>query len=427
MEIRLKLLDPNGGAPLYCLGDWTTSGINLTKMEGNTGISEARLPMYSENGGAIAYIAVNIHDDGTIELGSASPAAPANGKIRLETPSQDNALQAWVSVAVGGTVTITGVTESGSGAPAYDSAVTLTGTTFSVTFSEKVVSSDFALGVTVNVNAAPVVVASAVKQAAGNVVIYTIPAFAKGDVITWAYDANTGDIADQTDGTVLATVTAKTVTNSLHTLYASSEIGTVAATTVVVTFADNVVAAGDDYTTGVTIKVNTVAAVIASGIRQANHKVVRYVIPAVDADDVVTWEYSKTTGIITSVDTGALMDTITAKTVTNNVAGVPPTLASAEVGAVNATTLVATFSVNVKAAGDDYSTGMTVKVGGAGVAISAGVRQADHKVIRYTIPAVVNGNVVTIEYAHPTGIIQNEADSAFVATFAAAPVTNNVA
>jgi hypothetical protein len=74
--------------------------------------------------------------------------------------------------------------------------------------------------------------------------------------------------------------------------FVSAEVGTVGATTVAVTFSAAVTAVGDDYTSGVTIKVNTVASTISSGTRQTNQAIVYYVLAApVVYGDTVTWAY----------------------------------------------------------------------------------------------------------------------------------------
>jgi len=99
--------------------------------------------------------------------------------------------------------------------------------------------------------------------------------------------------------------------------YSSAEIGTVADTTVVVTFSTEISAS--DYSLGVTIKVDDVAQEIASSTRQADHSVVHYVIPAVTSVMVVTWEYDDLTGGISSAVDGTILDDIAAQTVTNNV------------------------------------------------------------------------------------------------------------
>lgn len=103
--------------------------------------------------------------------------------------------------------------------------------------------------------------------------------------------------------------------------YDSSEVGTVDATTVVVTFSEDIVAS--DYTLGVTIKINDVEDIIVSGTRQTNHAIIYYVITTpVVFEDVVTFEYSETVGGIASETGTVYMADISAQTVTNNVAEV---------------------------------------------------------------------------------------------------------
>jgi hypothetical protein len=99
--------------------------------------------------------------------------------------------------------------------------------------------------------------------------------------------------------------------------FVSAEIGTVADTTLVVTFSTEV--ASEDFTAGVTIKINTVAQVIESATRQSDHTVVHYVIPAVIFGDTVTWAYDDLTGGIASANDGSILDDVTTQTATNNV------------------------------------------------------------------------------------------------------------
>jgi hypothetical protein len=96
-------------------------------------------------------------------------------------------------------------------------------------------------------------------------------------------------------GGKLATLANQVTINNVaevHPTFVSAEVGTVNATTVAVTFSEAVAAVGSDYLTGVTIKVNTVAATISSATRQANQAVVYYVLAsAVVYGDTITWEY----------------------------------------------------------------------------------------------------------------------------------------
>jgi len=98
--------------------------------------------------------------------------------------------------------------------------------------------------------------------------------------------------------------------------FASAEVGTVDATTLVVTFSTEVASA--DFASGVTIKINTVSQTIESATLQTDQLVVYYVIPAVVNGDTVTWEY--TAGSIVSAVDGSMLEDVSAQEVTNNVA-----------------------------------------------------------------------------------------------------------
>lgn len=101
-------------------------------------------------------------------------------------------------------------------------------------------------------------------------------------------------------------------------LFVSAEVGTVNASTVAVTFDQDVSAS--DYSAGVTIKVDGTATSIASATRQGNHAIVYYVIPVLwhGSGDVVTWEYAQASGNIIAEDDSTPLSNVTAQSVTNN-------------------------------------------------------------------------------------------------------------
>lgn len=75
--------------------------------------------------------------------------------------------------------------------------------------------------------------------------------------------------------------------------FVSAEVGSIDNSTVAVTFSGPVSAIGDDYASGVTIKVNDSAVAVSSATRQSNHALVYYVLGAVvHSGDTVTWEYA---------------------------------------------------------------------------------------------------------------------------------------
>jgi hypothetical protein len=102
--------------------------------------------------------------------------------------------------------------------------------------------------------------------------------------------------------------------------FQSAEIGTVNGYTVVVTFDSDISAS--NYATGVTIKANNVSQTITSATRQANHAIVRYVIPIPyhGNGDTLTWEYDADTGNIEGESGGVPLADVTAQAVTNNIA-----------------------------------------------------------------------------------------------------------
>lgn len=88
-----------------------------------------------------------------------------------------------------------------------------------VLFSEAVVSgtTDYLTGVTIKVNAVPVTVNSAARQANTALVYYVVDSAEEADaddVITWEYSDTLGDIAD-TAGNQLGDVSATGVTNNV--------------------------------------------------------------------------------------------------------------------------------------------------------------------------------------------------------------------
>lgn len=104
---------------------------------------------------------------------------------------------------------------------------------------------------------------------------------------------------------------------------------------------------------------------------------------------------------------------------------VAPQFSTAEVGAVNASTLDVTFGQGVSAS--DYSAGVTIKGNGTATSIISATRQANHAIVRYVIPILWHGSadVMTWEYNSATGNIVAESDSTPLGNVTAQSVTNN--
>ena len=100
--------------------------------------------------------------------------------------------------------------------------------------------------------------------------------------------------------------------------YDSSEIGTVANDTVVLTFSEDIVA--PDYALGFTIKINGEVTEILSATRQTNHAVIHFVIAEATSTDVLTIEYDSLIGGISSEVGSVYLEDMTPNTITNNIA-----------------------------------------------------------------------------------------------------------
>ena len=94
-----------------------------------------------------------------------------------------------------------------------------------------------------------------------------------------------------------------------------AEAGDVGAAVVEATFTGDV--AATDYSAGVTIKVNAIAANIVSALRQDDHSLVHFTLDtAIDIDDTITWEYDDDFGDYEDSE-GAPMGDIAATAATN--------------------------------------------------------------------------------------------------------------
>lgn len=106
----------------------------------------------------------------------------------------------------------------------------------------------------------------------------------------------------------------------------------------------------------------------------------------------------------------------------------PPLFVSAEIGDVDATTVVVTFDRAVLAAENDFLLGVTIKINGSAATLISGIRQTNHAIVYYALtPAVISTDTVTWEYNAAIGIIVSEIDGAALADVTAQSVTNNVA
>lgn len=111
----------------------------------------------------------------------------------------------------------------------------------------------------------------------------------------------------------------------------------------------------------------------------------------------------------------------------NTDVGVPPTFGAASVEEAAENILVVNFAANVNSVGNAYATGFTCKVGGVNRVINSAARQADHKIIWFTLASdVANGDVVTFSYDQTVGNLLSDTGAAVQSTTDHA-TTNNVA
>jgi hypothetical protein len=107
--------------------------------------------------------------------------------------------------------------------------------------------------------------------------------------------------------------------------------------------------------------------------------------------------------------------------------GAPPTIASAEVGVVDATHLILHTSENINSVNTDYKTGWTLKYGGVAKTITSVARDGTDKTKLTFVLAVpvTNADVVTLDYSLTTGNLKSDS-GASLQTQTGVAVTNTV-
>lgn len=295
-----------------------------------------------------------------------------------------------------------------------------------VTLSKPIYSpgGNYVLGSTVKRNGNTVTISSASRNVADHnkLEINLASSMLSTDTITWEYSSATGDIVDQEIVPLeLASVTPKTVTNNIAAdttppTYASSEVGAVSATKLVVTLSEPINSPGGNYALGSTVRVGGSPVTVSSGARNATsqNKLELTLAVAIVSTDVVTWEYSSTTGDITDqAGTPNELATTSAQAVTNNVLPGPgpgfPQFVSAEVGQVSNVKVVGTFSETIFSQTNDYKSGFTIRDSGGNVkTISTASRRAapnEHQIEWNMSAPLVYGTAYTMEYDDTVGNI----------------------
>ena len=89
-------------------------------------------------------------------------------------------------------------------------------TIVAVAFNKAVLASNYATGVTITVNGAGATITTADRQASLDIVYFALSApVVAGDTVTLSYNAAVGDYSNLSATKLLASITARTVTNNL--------------------------------------------------------------------------------------------------------------------------------------------------------------------------------------------------------------------
>lgn len=101
--------------------------------------------------------------------------------------------------------------------------------------------------------------------------------------------------------------------------------------------------------------------------------------------------------------------------------GTAPIFVSAEVGMVDASTLVLTLNQNIVSANvntPNYKAGFSIQVNGVNNVITSATRQSNHAVIYFSLTtAVTHGQTVKIIYDESQGGIRSETGSVYMSSF----------
>lgn len=320
----------------------------------------------------------------------------------------------------------------GSGvAPDLDSAVVLEAdpSTLVLTFTDDVITNaaDFAVGISVTVNGDAVAVTDP-DTSVGDVVNLALAfAVASGDVVVVSYDSTPGGIQSAT-GAKVGSFTNEAVVNGsveTHPAFVSAEIGVVDESTLVITLDVAVESQTNDYESGFSVSVNaTPVTFTAPGNVGGTTISLLLDSPVVDSD-VVLVSYDHTAGDIVDSTSGVPLSDFTGEAVVNT-APAAPAFASAEIGTVDAETLVITFSSAITSPLNNYLAGISVNVNAAPATFTDPVNAGGTTVSLTLDTPVINTDVVTVSYNAGAGDLQ-AASTVPVASFTDEAVTNNVA
>jgi uncharacterized repeat protein (TIGR02059 family) len=248
---------------------------------------------------------------------------------------------------------------------------------------------------------------------------------AYGDVVTVAYTKPSANPLQTSTGSEAESFAAKYVTNnvaSTEPVYVSSVIQdatpSVLEMTYSLTLAD-IVPATSAFTVRVNSATRTVSSVSVSGT-----KVSLTLSSPVEYGDVVTIAYTKPWRNPLQTSSGGQVASMTAQSVTNNVAATIPVYVSSVIQNATPSVLEMTYSLTL-ANIIPATSAFTVSVNSTTRTVSS-VSVSGTKVSLTLSSPVVNGDVVTVAYTKPSASPLQTATGGQVASMAAQSVTNNV-
>ena len=247
-----------------------------------------------------------------------------------------------------------------------------------------------------------------------------------GDVVTVSYTKPSTNPLQTTAGGQAGTLTAQTVTNNVVSsspFYVSSVVQNATPTVIEMTYslalAGNIIPAASAFT----VMVNSIA-VSVSSVAISGSKVLLTISTPVVYGNSVTVAYIQPASNQLQSTAGGLALTISAQTVTNNVASQVPVYVSSVIENAAPSVLVMTYNIDLAAITPARSA-FTVMINGTRRTVSS-VAVSGSTVSLTLASAVVFGNTVTVAYRKPTTNPLQSATGQQAVTLTAQTVTNNV-
>jgi uncharacterized repeat protein (TIGR02059 family) len=249
---------------------------------------------------------------------------------------------------------------------------------------------------------------------------------AYGNVVTVAYTKPTTNPLQSTSGGQAASITAKTVTNNVAAaipVYVSSVIANATPSVLEMTY-DQTLANIAPSASAFSVMVNSVARTVSS-VSISGTKVLLTLSSPVAYGNVVTVAYTKPTTNPLQSTSGGQAASITAKTVTNNVAAAIPVYVSSVIANATPSVLEMTYNLTLANIAPSASA-FSVMVNSVARTVSS-VSISGTKVLLTLSSPVAYGNVVTVAYTKPTTNPLQSTSGGQAASITAKTVTNNVA